>query len=112
MSNVRQYGAAGDGQRDDTEAIEHALRDGDGLLEFPRGVYRISRPIVIRLKECGLVGVRGSGGTAKLVMAGAGPALILEATHTATADPAGFRPEEWVRERMPTIGEIEIQGAH
>src|SRR5205807_4093384 len=33
MSNVRQFGAAGDGQRDDTQSIEHALSDGDGLLE-------------------------------------------------------------------------------
>ncbi len=112
MSNVRQFGAAGDGQRDDIEAIEHALRDGDGLLEFPRGVFRISRPIVVRLKDSGLTGVRGWGGTAKLVMAGPGPALILEATHTTSADPAGFRPEEWARERMPTVGDIEIQGAH
>ena len=47
MSNVRQFGAAGDGQRDDIEAIEHALRDGDGLLGFPRGVYRISRRAII-----------------------------------------------------------------
>ena len=112
MSNVRQFGAAGDGERDDSEAIEHALRDGDGLLEFPRGVYRITRPIVVRLKEFGPIAVRGSGGTAKLVMAGAGPALILEGTHTTSADPAGFRPEEWARERMPTVGDIEIQGAH
>jgi hypothetical protein len=45
-------------------------------------------------------------------MAGAGPALVLEATHTTTADPTGFRPEEWQRERMPTVADIEIQGAH
>ncbi len=112
MSNVRDFGAAGDGQRDDTEAIEHTVRDGDGLVDFPRGTYRITRPIVVRLKESGPIGVRGSGGTAKLVMAGAGPALVFEATHSTTADPAGFRPEEWARERMPTVGDIEIQGAH
>src|SRR5260221_9729224 len=112
MSNVRQFGAAGDGQRDDTDAIEHAVRDGDGLVEFPRGTYRITRPIVIRLKESGPIGVRGSGGTATLAMAGAGPALVFEATHSTTADPGGFRPEEWARERMPTVGDIEIQGAH
>jgi hypothetical protein len=112
MSNVRQFGAAGDGQRDDSEALEHALREGDGLLDFPPGVYRITRPLVIRLKECGPVAVRGSGGTARLVMAGAGPALCFEGTHTTTADPTGFRPEEWARERMPTVGDIEIQGAH
>jgi hypothetical protein len=112
MSNVRQFGAAGDGQMDDTAAIEHALREGDGILDFPRGAYRITRPIVIRLKESGPIAIRGSGGTAKLVMAGAGPAIVLEATHSKTADPSGFRPEEWLRERMPTIGGIEVQGAH
>jgi hypothetical protein len=112
MSNVRQFGAAGDGQRDDTQSIEHALSEGDGLLEFPPGVYRITRPIVIRLKESGPVAVRGSAGTAKLVMAGAGPALVFEATHSKTADPSGFRPDEWLRERMPTVGDLEIEGAH
>jgi hypothetical protein len=112
MSNVRQFGAAGDGRRDDIEAIEHALRDGDGLLEFPPGTYRISRPIVVRLKDVGPVAVRGSGGVAKLVMAGAGPALAFEATHSTTADPGGFRAEEWARERMPTVADLEIQGAH
>lgn len=112
MSNIRQYGAIGDGQRDDTDAIEHAVRDGDGLVEFPRGTYRITRPIIVRMRDVGPVGIQGSGGTAKLVMAGAGPALVLEATHTATADPSGFRPEEWLRERMPTVSDLEIQGAH
>src|SRR6516162_783207 len=112
MSNVRNFGAAGDGQRDDTQAIEHALADGDGLLEFPRGTYRITRPIVIRLKDAGPFAVRGAGSTARIVMAGAGPAFHLEATHTTTADPTGFRPEEWLRERMPTVGDIEIVGAH
>src|SRR5262245_17308997 len=112
MSNIRDFGAVGDGQRDDTGAIEHAVRDGDGFVEFPRGIYRITRPIVVHLKESGPIGLHGSGGTAKLVMAGAGPALVLEATHTATADPSGFRPEEWQRERMPTLADIEIQGAH
>jgi Right handed beta helix region len=112
MSNVKQFGAAGNGQDDDVPAIEHALRAGDGFLEFPPGIYRLSRPIVVRLKDGGPVAVRGTGGIAKLVMAGAGPALVLEGTHTTTADPGGFRPEEWARERMPTVADLEIQGAH
>jgi hypothetical protein len=112
MSNIRQFGAAGDGQRDDTQAIEHALHEGDGMLELPPGTYRISRPIVVRLNDAGPVAVRGSGGVAKLVMAGAGPALAFLGTHSTTADPGGFRPEEWARERMPTVADIEIQGAH
>ncbi|MSR58760.1 MAG: hypothetical protein EXS05_14090 [Planctomycetaceae bacterium] len=112
MSNVRDFGAAGDGEQDDTAAIEHALHDGDGVLEFPTGRYRITRPIEVRLAEHGPLAVSGSGGTAKLIMAGAGPALVLVGTHTTSAAPAGFRPEEWRRERMPTISDIEIEGAH
>ncbi|MCA9108748.1 MAG: hypothetical protein KDA52_02270, partial [Planctomycetaceae bacterium] len=29
MSNVRHFGATGDGETDDTEAIRHALSEGD-----------------------------------------------------------------------------------
>ena len=47
MSNVRDFGAKGDGQTDDTEALQHCLKDGNGLIEFPRGDYLISQPLVI-----------------------------------------------------------------
>ena len=29
-----------DGEIDDTQAIEHAIQAGDGVIEFPRGNYR------------------------------------------------------------------------
>jgi hypothetical protein len=112
MSNVREFGALGDGTTDDTAAILHALQEGDGTLEFPRGDYRISRTLVVELKSTGRFALRGSGGTAKLIMAGEGPAVALVGTHTTSADPLGFRPEEWQRERMPTVSDIEIEGAH
>ena len=35
MSNVRDFGAIGDGRADDTEAIQHAIDEGVGLVEFP-----------------------------------------------------------------------------
>ena len=76
MSNVRDYGATGDGQTDDTSAIQHALSDGEGLIEFPRGDYRITKPIVVDLAKFSRTAIRGSGGTAKLIMAGKGPALF------------------------------------
>jgi polygalacturonase len=34
MTDVHTFGAAGDGQTDDTAAIEHALQDGEGTLDF------------------------------------------------------------------------------
>lgn len=112
MSNVRSFGAAGDGKADDTAAFEHALRDGDGLLEIPRGDYRITRTIVVDLAKTGRIAISGTGGTAKILHFGSGPAFELRGTHTTSADPLGFKPEEWQRERMPTVSGIEIEGKH
>lgn len=112
MTNVRDFGAAGDGVTDDTEAIQHAVDEAGGLIEFPPGDYLIKRPIVLQLNKCGRTSIHGSGGTAKVIMAGPGAAFQLLATHAKSADPLGFRPEEWQRERMPMVRDIEIEGRH
>jgi len=113
VANVRDFGARGDGQTDDTEAIQHALRDGDGCVEFPRGDYRVTRTIAINLAQTGRVSLQGAGGTPKILMEGSGPAFFFQASHlTSSADPNGFRPEEWQRERMPTVKDLEIEGRH
>lgn len=112
MSDVRSFGAVGDGVTDDTEALMHALTDGDGVVEFTCGVYRITKPLVVDLARFSRTSIHGSGGTAKILMDGPGPAFFLQATHSASADPNGFRPEEWVNERMPTIANLEIEGRH
>ncbi len=112
MTNVRDFGAIGDGKTDDTAAIQHAVDEAAGLIEFSPGTYVISRPIRFELTKCGRIGVHGSGGTAKVAMAGPGPAFDFIATHAKTADPAGFRPEEWHKERMPMVRDIEIEGRH
>jgi hypothetical protein len=112
MSNVRDFGAAGDGERDDTDAIKHALVDGDGELEFSPGTYRVTSSILIDLAKLKRVAIHGSGGTAKLIMAGAGPLFDVRGTHAKTADPLGFKPEIWERERLPTFANFEIEGAH
>ena len=112
MTNVRDFGATGDGTTDDTEAIQHAVDESVGLLVFPKGTYRITQPIRIELAKCGRTAIDGTGGTAKIIMAGPGPALSFVATHASTADPAGFRPEEWKNERMPMVRDIEIEGGH
>ncbi|PHH68139.1 hypothetical protein CDD80_222 [Ophiocordyceps camponoti-rufipedis] len=57
--NVRDYGARGDGNTDDTEAISRAINEGHrcgqgcdsntitpAIVYFPPGDYRVSRPIV------------------------------------------------------------------
>ena len=112
MSTVRDFGAIGDGLTDDTEAIQHAIDDGDGHLEFPRGEYRISQTLLVDMEKRSRTSIGGAGGTAKIVMHGPGPAIFLKATHAKTADPIGFRPEEWQHERMPTVDGIEIEGRH
>lgn len=112
MANVRDYGAMGDGVHDDTAAIQHALEDGDGELAFPRGDYHITSPIVVDLKTHGRTAIHGTGGTAKILMHGAGPAFELRGNHQGSADPLSFQPELWQHQRMPTISHIEIEGKH
>ena len=112
MSNVKNFGATGDGQTDDTAAIQHAIKDGDGLLEFPKGTYLITSPLEIPLKESGPRGISGSMGTATIVMAGPGPAFRLLGNHGGTGDPGSVKPGVWRSERMPTVREIVIEGSH
>lgn len=112
MANVRQYGAVGDGKADDTAAIRHAVEQGDGLIELPPGTYRVSAPITIALGVRGFAGIVGSGGTARIVMAGAGPALRLIGTHGGTAAPASVAEPIWRSERFPNVRGLEIVGEH
>jgi len=112
MSKVKNFGATGDGKTDDTAAIQHAIDDGDGLLVFPKGTYRITKTLEIPLAETGLVGILGSLGTATLIMDGPGPAIRLTGNHGGTGDPGSVKPEVWKSERMPQIRDIAIEGAH
>lgn len=112
MSDVRDFGAAGDGRKDDTEAVEHALEQGDGTLYFPPGDYLLSRTVKVKLAETGRFGMQGAAGAAKILMAGPGPAFHIVGTHDKSADPATFKPEIWSRERMPTAMNLEIEGRH
>lgn len=112
MADVRDFGAVGDGVADDTDALRHAVAEGDGRLLLPPGVYKLTGTIEIPLGRRGPAAVSGSGGVARLVMRAAGPALRLVGTHDKTADPKDFRPEVWASERMPTVGGLEIVGEH
>jgi Right handed beta helix region/Pectate lyase superfamily protein len=112
MTNVKDFGAVGDGVADDTKALQHAVEQGDGRIELPRGVYRLTRPLVVELKTFGPFALSGDGGRARLVMTGPGPALRIVGTHDKTADPTGFRPGVWERERLPMVSDVEIVGGH
>lgn len=109
--SVRDFGAKGDGVADDTEAIQRAVDAQQGLVEFPSGVYRLTRPVRIELAKVGYVALRGAG-TARVVMAGPGPAFQFEGTHFKSADPGGFSPTVWSHERMPLVDGLAIEGAH
>ncbi|MFT5471368.1 MAG: hypothetical protein ACI8UO_006502 [Verrucomicrobiales bacterium] len=110
MSNVKDFGALGDGATDDTEAIRHAITAGNGSLEFPRGNYRISETIEVVLDETGRIGIDGSSGTATVVMAGAGPAFRIIGAHGGTGDPNSAKPNVWANQRMATLRNLEITG--
>ena len=112
MSDVRDFGAVGDGTTDDTAAIRHALADGEGCLTFSAGTYRINKTIEIDLNRPNRIGIDGANGTAKVLMTGSGPAFRFTGTHAGTGDPNSVKPNVWSRQRMPTIANLEIEGAH
>jgi len=113
-TDVKDFGAKGDGQTDDTDAIRKAIQHAaDGLLEFPKGTYRITETLAIELADIGTLGISGKGGSARIVMEGAGPALRIVGSHDkGSALPASVKPVTWEKERMPLVTGLEIVGAH
>jgi hypothetical protein len=109
--NVLDAQARGDGQADDTAAIQALIDAGAGSIRFPPGTYRLTRPLVIDLDRVGPVALVAEG-TARLVMAGPGPAIRLRGTHRGTADPGTVQPNVWERQRMPVVEGLAIVGAH
>lgn len=107
---VRDHGAKGDGATDDWQAIQNAAGVGGGPIVFPRGTYRISKTVEVNLNKTGSTALRGDG-TARIVMAGEGPAFKFVGSHAGTADPKTVKPGVW-NERMPLIEGIEIVGDH
>ncbi len=112
MADAFDFGAAGDGRTDDTDALQHAIDAGDGVLRLVKGTYRITRPLVIDLTKTGYATVQGEGGTSRLLMDGPGPAIRMLGTHRGTADPTSVKPATWNRERFPLLSGFEILGTH
>lgn len=112
MSSVKGFGAVGDGKADDTNAVLHAVEQSDGVIRFPRGRYRLTRTIEIPLDPHGPLSVEGTSGGATVVMAGPGPAFRFVGTHGGTGDPGSVKPNVWQSQRMPSLRNLEITGAH
>jgi hypothetical protein len=112
MATAFDFGAKGDGKADDTASLQHALSAGDGVLELPKGTYRITKPLVIDLTRQGYGAVRGQQGTSRILMTGPGPAIRIVGDHKGTASPATYQPHTWEKERMPIITGVEILGQH
>lgn len=111
--DVRDFGAKGDGATDDTAAIQKAVDEAtDGEVRFPRGDYRITRTIEVKLAEHGRISLSGSTGVGRVIMAGSGPAFRFVGTHKGSADPQSFKPGSLAQERMPQVDGLEIVGAH
>lgn len=103
-------GVVGDGKADDTAAIQDAV-NGGGALRFGRGVYRLTKMVVIDLDKAGFTSLSGDG-VARFVMEGAGPAFKFIGTHEGSAAPSSFKPNVFERQRTPMVDGIEIVGAH
>lgn len=110
-ASVRDFGARGDGKADDTAAIQKAADAGKGAVFLPRGVYRITKPIRLDLTRNGPLGIHGDG-TATIVMAGEGPAILVTGSHKKSADPRGVTEVTAERERAPLIDGFAIKGAN
>ena len=110
-TNIKHFGAKGDGKTDDTAAIQKAVATTGNRLFFPKGHYKISKTILIDLAKMGYASIRGNG-DAQLIMAGAGPAFKIAGTHFGSADPEGFDKKVWSSERMPLVEGLSIEGQH
>ncbi|QGJ70097.1 Right handed beta helix region [Planctomycetales bacterium 10988] len=106
-----QSALVGDGEADDTAALQSLIDSAEGAIELPRGIYRITKPLLIDLDQIGVTSLSG-GGVATLKMDGPGPAIRLRGTHFKSAAPRTFEERVWQRQRMPLIDGLAIIGDH
>ncbi len=109
-ASVRDFGAVGDGKVDDSGAFQRAIDSGRGDIIVPRGTYRFEETVVADLDGVGPLSILGFG-TARIIMAGPGPALKLVGTHGGTASPTTVKDNVRRNQRMPIVTGLEIVGA-
>jgi parallel beta-helix repeat protein len=112
VANVRDFGAVGDGQADDTQALQHAVDQGDGRVQIGKGSFRITQTIQVDTTKRGFLSIEGKSGVARVIMDGGGPAFRIVGDHRGTATPSTVKPPTWERERMPMVRSLEILGRH
>ena len=99
------------GLPDKTTELAAALEAADGSLNLTAVIYRITRPLEIRLNQKRRTHIRSLDGPVTIVMDGPGPALRVIGSHEGTASPHTFAPATW-NESFPLIEGIEILGNH
>ncbi len=104
-------GFIGDGKTDNTTAVQRAVDAKRGEILFSKGIYRITKPIVIELDKVTNTSIHG-GGVARIVMDGPGPAFRFIGTHEGTASPTTVNSNVWNRQHTPMVDGIDIVGNH
>lgn len=84
ITNVKSYGAVGDGVADDTAAIQEAIDNNFGVILVPSGTYKISAPIDIKLRR----ELRGEGAECTIIKAAAGAVFdqMIKSVHATGSD--------------------------
>lgn len=101
-----------DGTRPATAALQRMIDDSTGLVELPAGTFLLDGPLVLDLPRLGWRSLRGADGATRLVVAHAGPGILVQGDHQGTANPATVQDHTWDKERFPSVSGVEILGAH